>query len=334
MVNFFKKKLNSMQGLKKSRVVRELPKPYVCKNVIVNKKKTGKVCKVNSFYTRLAAWLLGLIFLGVTIYSFFFSHLLMVTAVDIRGTENLSAKELLEIVSDNMAGKMGSLVRRNNLLVVDVRKMEMDLLDKYKIIKQVQIIKQFPDRLIVTLEERQSQLVYCVSGECFVIDEEGRAYASADFERGELGEKNLIVLRDDSSKRIMPDNFLMDLDFMRFVLSIESQLQMEDIPIKKEFSTPILISGDVRVETEAGWKIYFNKNLGVKGGIEMLKTVLKNSIPEDQIKDLEYVDVRLADKVYYKMRTNAIVENSDVSTQVPAENSSVDTAKKSDKKKK
>ncbi len=333
-MNFFKKKLNNLSGLKKNRVVRELPKSYAGRSVIVSKKKVNNVSKVNSFYVRLVTWLLGLIFFGTTIYSLFFSQLLAVTAIDIRGAHNLSAKELSDTVTAELAGKISSVIRSDNLLMVDASQIETVLRDKYKIIKQVQITKQFPDKLIVTLQERKSQLVYCVGGGCFVIDEEGRAYAPADFEQGQLGEKDLLTLRDDSGKEIVLDDFWMDLGFMQFVLDVESQLQMEDIPIKKEFSTPILISGDVRVETVAGWKIYFNKNLGVKAGMEMLKTVLKNSIPEGQIKDLEYIDVRLADKVYYKLKTNNAVENSGAIVPVPVENIPTNTVKKDDKKKK
>lgn len=333
MVNFLKKKLNSLTSKKKSKVLRELPKSYAGRKVVVGKKKPKTVSKPNSFYIKIATWLLGLVFLGVTIYALFFSSFLRINMLEIAGAENLSQGEVRETMVLGMEGKAAGLFRRDNLLVANTQSMSDDLLRKYKIIKKIEIAKVFPNKLVVKVQERKSKLVYCTSGNCFVIDEEGRAYARADFEQGDLGENELLVLTDDGGRPVNPDDFFMDLSFIQFVSDVAEQLELADIRFKKNLSTPILVSGDLRVETEAGWKIFFNKQLGAKAGAEMLKVVLKNSITEEQLKDLEYIDVRLADKVYYKLRTNA-QEDSSENVENPDAAPKAEEPKKSEKKKK
>ena len=63
-----------------------------------------------------------------------------------------------------------------------------------------------------------------------------------------------------------------------------------------------MISGDLRVETSEGWKIYFNKNLGSKKTFEMLKVILANNIDQEKRANLEYIDLRVNNKAYYKLK--------------------------------
>lgn len=322
-----------MTNKKKNKVMRELPKPHMDIKTIVGKKKTKTVYSPNSFYVKIFTWFLGSVFLGVTVYILLFSSFLAIETIDIAGAENLAKKEVYETIASNMEGKAAGLFRRDNLLVASARAMEEQLADKDKIIKSVEIVKVFPNKLVVKLQERKSMLVYCAGGNCFVIDENGNAYAPADFETGKLGERNLIILTDDGGKAVDPENFFMDLSFIQFVADVKEQLELEDIQFKKDFATPILVSGDLRVETQDGWKIYFNKQLGAQAGAEMLRAVLKNNITEDQIRDLEYIDVRLADKVFYKLRTNG-QENTGDGSQPPVEATKNDAVKKEETKKK
>ncbi|EKE11493.1 MAG: hypothetical protein ACD_15C00073G0007 [uncultured bacterium] len=332
MFNFFKKGSNN-QNKKKSKVVRELPKPYACRKVIVSKKKTKTICRTNSFYMKIATWILLLVFFGVTIYILFFSRFLAVNEVEISGLETLSKQELSENISSKMKGKIVGAFSRDNLIFFNSQSAEDDLRENYKIIRDLKISKKFPNKLMVKVHERKSMLVYCVKGECFVVDEEGKIFAKADFNQGKLGENNSIILNDESNKEIETDGFFMEPNFIQFAQDVKNQLDLNDIIVKNIFFTPILVSGDLRVETERGWKIYFNYQLGAKEGMEMLKTVLKNSITEEQLKDLEYVDVRLADKVYYKLRDNA-EENSDTDAENPEIEAKTGETKKENNKKK
>lgn len=331
MVNFFKNK-----NKKKSKVVRELPKPCSSGRVILGKKREKVVCsRPKSFYIKILVWFLAIVFLGATIYIFFFSGFLRISEIEIAGTETLSQGDLRRSLSLEMEGKNSGVFNRDNLIFFDSQAAKDVLLEKYKIIRSLDIQKRFPNKLIVNIRERKSSLVYCIQGKCSVVDEEGKIFAPADFSQGKLGENSLLVLLDESNKSISENNFIMDLDFMQFMSDVKNQSDLNDIKIKNTFSTPTLVSGDLRVETEDGWKIYFNDQLRAEEEMEMLKTVLKNSIPEEQRKDLEYIDVRLADKVYYKLRTNP-EESSDqvVTEEHPQPDANADTSKKDSKKKK
>ena len=69
-----------------------------------------------------------------------------------------------------------------------------------------------------------------------------------------------------------------------------------------EYETPNRMSGDLKVETTEGWKIYLSKDMGLENEIFMLKAILDKKINGDQRKDLEYIDLRINDKAFYKFK--------------------------------
>jgi cell division septal protein FtsQ len=331
MVDFFQKKINSLRNSKKDRVVRSLPKPYVCRRVLVDKKTTRMICRPNAFYVKMAMWFLGAVFVATTIYVTFFSQLLIVTAIEIKGNEKLANDDIAEMAREKLRGEIFGFLQKNNLVMIDTDEIERSLLDRYRRIKKVAVYKKFPNTIVIELEERPIRLVYCSAGECFVIDGDGIACARADFEKNELGEQGLTIVNDESGKMIQEKDFFMQIVFIQFILEIEKQLSVEGIEVNKKFSTPVLVSGDVRVETAAGWRIFFNLQTGAENGVKMLKTVIKNNLQDDQLSNLEYVDVRLPNKIYYKLKTS-MQEGGSPEQEVSANDSSEDSTK--DKKKK
>lgn len=60
----------------------------------------------------------------------------------------------------------------------------------------------------------------------------------------------------------------------------------------------IISSEDLRGTTAAGWQVYFNPNYSAESQLTALKAVLKEEI--NQPADLEYIDLRIENRVYYK----------------------------------
>lgn len=306
-----------------NRVVRTAPAASAGLRVVSDRKKRAPISGAGkSIWIRIAVVFLMLAFFGTAIFIFFFSDFLSIKTIDISGTESVPQERAREIIIAEMAGKIDGIFRRDNLIFLDIENMKKNLPDAYQIIEKVEITRKFPDKLIIKLQERKTLLNYCSGGECFVIDSKGNAFAKFDFEKNEFGEKNLIVINDESGKKISTDDFSANLDFLQFALEIKYCLEDESIPVKMNFSTPTVVSGDLRVETESGWKIYFNQKIGADREIEMLKTVLKNSIDKKSQADLEYIDLRLDNKVYYKLKTAPPVaeENKEIVPAVEVKN--------------
>jgi len=297
----------------KKRIVRSAPSATNNQRIIAGKKKQRTAGGGRSMLVKILMRLLVMVFVGVTIYILFFSPLLAIESVEVSNTENIDNQKVLEIIHENMDGKYAGIFMKNNLILFNRDNIKTKLKDDFRRIKTIEIVKKFPSKLLVRIQEYESALVFCSGDQCLVIDNEGEAYAQADFQSGELGENELIILKDNSQKMIEKEDFSMDVGLIKFVSEIRNRLKRElDIDLKQECQTSMLVSGDLQFETVSGYRIYTSYKLGANKTIEMLKTALNNVINKEVVADLEYVDLRLDNKVYYKLKQQNITPESEV----------------------
>jgi cell division septal protein FtsQ len=251
-------------------------------------------------------WLYRLVvffFLLTVGFALFFSGFLTIAEIEISGLNKLDEAPIRDIIKGKIDGKFFNLVLKNNLVLFPENSLKKELREKFKRIEDVRVERKFPDRIIVSIKERKLTMMLCSSGRCYLLNERGEAYSADNFSSEELEKENLITLNDLSGAQISTENNPLESDFQAFILQLGEQVQKEtDILIKRQYETPSRMSNDLKVETEAGWKIYFSEEVGLGKELLMLKTVLTNKIEKERQKDLEYIDLRIANKVFYKFK--------------------------------
>lgn len=301
MAGLFGKIFNNADN--KNRVSRSLPKRADEKMAIVGNKRRGHVRTKGVVALRGFTWFLGMVFFGVIAYVLFFSPFLAIDEISVEGEEKLNHEEILLAVKESMDGKYFDVLHKNNLILADKGRMKSVLTDKFKRIGNVEIAKDFPNKIEVRIKERKSMLIFCDGDNFWIINEKGEAYAEADFVSNELGEEDLIVIKNIDKKNVSREDVFVEDSLMQFAIGIKEGLRSElDIEIEKEYLTPALVSGDLRVKTSEGWRIFFNKDLGNKKTLEMLKVILDENIDQDKRANLEYIDLRINNKAYYKLK--------------------------------
>ena len=143
------------------------------------------------------------------------------------------------------------------------------------------------------------------------MDENGEAYAG---DQGELADRfGLIRFRDESQKEISLGQFVFDSSYIKYVLDARRKItELAGIEVENELWTPAIISDDVRLRTSEGWAIYLNEKTDLGQEVEILKIVLEKEISQIQRQDLEYIDLRINNKVYYKFREGTSSEDARV----------------------
>jgi cell division septal protein FtsQ len=309
MSGFFSK-LFGRKG--KNKIVRSLPKSSHEERIVSGKKKRGSEKTSGSLFLRIFTWLLILCFVGVVGYMLFFSPFLTIDEISIRNEENIDEESLRAAVAENLDGKYLNLAQKNNFILASKKNIKADLKNRFKRISDVEITKEFPNKITVEIKEVRAGLIFCGGDSCWVIDEKGNVFAKADFVSNELGEQDMIILRNINPKNVAEEDVILEEDLVRFVMDLRSRLEGDlGIMMKKEIMTPALISGDLRLETAEGWKIYFNKNLGVKKSFDMLKAILERNIDRDKRANLEYIDLRVNNKAYYKLKKTSADSESE-----------------------
>lgn len=249
--------------------------------------------------------LLGAAFIVTVIYTLFFADFLRVKKVIVTGTVDLSSQSIEMAVRDVLASKRWWVIPGNALLVVKSTAIESRLANQYKKISAVTVSRVFPDMLIVQVIERQFLLVWCSGEKCFLMDGEGVPYALADFESPEIKENEgkVVVVRDESASSIAEGVALLDREYLHFITAIGQEIENKTgVHLRRKFRTPRAVAGDIAVDTEEGWAVMLSREIGIEKSASSLAVVLSEAIPKDKRGELEYIDLRTENKVYYKFK--------------------------------
>ncbi|MDQ1284168.1 MAG: hypothetical protein QG620_516 [Patescibacteria group bacterium] len=291
-----------------------------------------KISRKKISWGKVVFSLAAVAFFGSLVYTLFFSGLLGITAVNLSGTVDLDKNAILEAASGEISGKYFNILEKNNLIFANGGKIASALTDKFKRIEKAEVEKKFPGTINIKIIERKSMLVFCSAGNCFAVDEKGVAYARADFESAELKENKLVILKEESGRAVDIGEQVLDRKNIEFILSSKEKMKSEfDIDLAGDFETPNRASMDIRAFAREGWKIYFGSDLGIDKEMEMLRIILENKIEKEKMADLEYIDLRIENKVFYKFK-GEVQNNTEVlqnDTEVKGE-----AVKKKDEKKK
>lgn len=268
------------------------------------------------------------IFFVTAFYVLFFSPQLGVTSIKIAGLDRVGESSIRMLIDEEMRGKYLGLIDKKNLILINKSKIKKILLDNFKRIEDVQIKKIFPNTLEFIIKERKLSMLLCGTSTCYTLDENGLSYPASNFTQEELVAENLVTLKDLSNSQF-DDEMPLEKNLRLFILGLAEAVQSETgINLKKNYETSNRMSGDLKIETQGGWIIYFNESVGLDKSTSVLRAVLENKIEKDLQKDLEYIDLRVNNKVFYKFKSGVqnTVEN--------VKSTTLDEKKEDEKKKK
>ncbi|MFA7319617.1 MAG: FtsQ-type POTRA domain-containing protein [Parcubacteria group bacterium] len=272
--------------------------------MIYKRKKYPTVSRNHSRgFLQFLFWFALIAFFGVVGYVLFFSSFLTVTSLRISGEKNVSEEKLLERVKPEISGYIWKFISRNNLFLVRKSIIQKNISENFRQIKGVEVRKRFPSELEVIVSERIPTMLFQGANGWFILDENAVAYDSVDPAAEEIVRYDLPRLVDLDGKSVALGETVLNGDYVTYVLGIKEKMKSDtEIMIGSDFQTPSLISKDIRAKTQEGWGIYFNENINLDKEIEMLNAVLNHEIEKKQRPDLEYIDLRIDNKVYYKFR--------------------------------
>ncbi len=258
------------------------------------KKRYRKKNKSQSSFGRKIIYLFILTFLSILfIISFFlFSSYYKIEKIEVEGLTLNSDDSIRKLIKEN--SEVQFFWKSNSSIFFPKNKIEKKILNKFPYIKQVETVKIFPNKIFIEIKERASEFVWCVDFEdnfsCYEIDSSGIVFSEIDFdgdifyiyhqypELVSLGEK---VFSDDEFVFIFDTIKLLENEF-NFKLTKMS----------------VLHQNSFFVQTDLGFKIYFNFQDLLKNQLKRLKLLIDKEI--DTFEDLNYIDLRYESQVYYK----------------------------------
>ncbi len=271
------------------------------------------------FYRSRLFWfslLASFLFLGIS-YLLFFSSVFQIEEIEITGNEKVKSERIEERIVpflghvfqvDPFFEGVGPwrIFDTRSILLLAGKKIEKEVIEVFPRVGRVRVKRHFPDKVVLEIEERVPFAEICErSGRCFVVDESSVAFeesASVKEEKGEgvkvlEVEKEELTVKLEEEKSVNLGEGAMKPSYLQVIRKIKTGVE-EDTGFKVK---DIYYSGErVNVETERGVKLYFNLERSAEDQLLNLSLVLKEKISAEELMELEYIDLRFGNRVYYK----------------------------------
>lgn len=254
-----------------------------------------------------------LIFIGL-IVGFFYLPQFRIKEISIKSNDNdaVGQQQLVREVKNAIAGKFFGIFPADNFFILPKGKIIANILNKSLLFKNVSIDKIFPQKISIDIETRKPEALWCLDkmatstnladpalrsfseGGCAFVDDDGFIFKLApDF-------SGPIFLKFFDERPAAPEigkNMLLTDQFKNLII-FKNLLAGRDINIQK---INLKEDGIFELYASEGWYLILSEKNEPTPSLNNLELILDGTI-KDQRPNLEYIDLRFGNKVFYKLK--------------------------------
>ncbi len=251
----------------------------------------------------VSIFLLIPIFVGVAWGSYY--PRLNIQSIEIKGAKVLSKKELKSFLESKLDdGKLHIFSPRNELLL-SRGELASALSARYPRIKSVDIpFTKFKQKMIVNVIEREPNFAWCRIEEllvdeekqetetCYLADSNGYIFAKAAENNNLQKIYSALVREEPLRSSIAEENLFNNLKVA--INSLDKELSLKILSVE-------ILESDANLHLTDDWFIKIALDSNVDYQVANLKTILDSQELKDASSNIEYVDLRFGNRVYYKL---------------------------------
>lgn len=225
---------------------------------------------------------------------------LVINDVKVNGAQQLSANALMAAVQSGLSDNIFAIFAKANIFLYPKKAIEDDLATEFPRIKDVNLSRPglMAQAIIVTVQERQPYAKWCQDDACYFLDTGGFIFAEADasapitsyvFRRG------LIPRQDPIGQTFLRGRLASIVHFLELLTAAGYKPEGIQVLNDKDFSVPLTDGPTLMVPFDVeGEKI-----------VHDLQLALDAESVRGREGELQYVDLRFGNRVYYKFKGEA-----------------------------
>lgn len=217
-------------------------------------------------------------------YLIFFSGALKTKNIDVIGYSHP------DIIREVVRNHQENSIFGDNILFFDSARLA-DVIKGDSGVRSVKVERALPNTLKIIIEESTGAVVWNTAGESFVIDERGYVIEKNNIE-------GLPQVFDNANIATALGERVASPTFINYIIDLYQNFE----PVTGHKIAQIIILdifSDVHVKSNSGWTVYLDSSKDPVSQLENLNKVLR-AAQESGRKTIEYIDMRLDNKVYYK----------------------------------
>ena len=246
--------------------------------------------------SRITQFLAGFLVLLI-VYFLTISQVFLIKNIEVQGP-GASAEAVREVLA-RMSRERIYFVPSNHVLLLNrvafLNRLQRELPE----IRSITTFKKvFPDRLIVSFEERQPLYIWQSGTNFYLLDQDGVVFRKiTNYDPASFSE---ILITNRLAEEVTIGEMLPIIKIMNFIQELNNVWSRQiDETNFTSFSIPGLKSPDLSVQTGIGFQVYFDLERSAKIQVENLSLLLKREIKPETFSGLSYIDLRVSTTAYY-----------------------------------
>lgn len=239
---------------------------------------------------------LGLLSLGsvsALAWLIFFTDTFRLQTITVVDAREHTAAQVREVAS-GLAGQ--------NMLWLQTDLLEQKIISNVPQVRTVHAERTLPGTLKIIIQEKTPRLLLLSGGKYYFVDEAGAAYEEARLETLP-GVVLPTIKNNDTSARVAVGTQVVEAAFIQFLAELQQQLP-EILPAQVvEIRIPSLAAREVSFFLSNNLEIRFDSTRSGAGQLGVLRQLLTSHISPEEQPELEYIDLRIPNRAYYKTVT-------------------------------
>jgi cell division septal protein FtsQ len=240
----------------------------------------------------LAAGALVVVPLGMLAWLVFFTDTFSVDGITVVDARDHTADEVRALAQDEVG---------QNILFAQTPVLQERILGEVPQIRDVRIERKLPSTLKIVVQEKTPALLLLSAGKYYFVDRGGIAFEVARLDTLP-GTVLPIVKNNDVTADVTLGRPVVEQTFVDFVQLAQDKLPDIVGAEIAEVRMPSLAAREVHYVLETNKLIRFDISRGLDTQLDVLQRLLENNIAEEDLPRVEYIDLRIANRVYYKLR--------------------------------
>ena len=243
---------------------------------------------------------------------FLMSRVFEIANIEVIDSQTIEKKQIISMLDDQLTKKRWLLLNQNNLFFFSKNQFAKDFKKNFPLVK-VDIIKRIPNTLVIRVEENLAPFYWQDNSGKYYVNNTGKILRPADTGQlivdNESGKASMIrfmtttsqypsVVDVSSGGSISVGSQVLDEENVDFIRQLTERVKdLADFEIN-QFKMEGGDSLDIILETSEGWLIYFRLTEPLDQQFNKLLLILSQKINDRS--NLDYIDLRFGEKVFYK----------------------------------
>lgn len=281
--------------------------------------------------------ILAIFFTATTIwfvYFFFVSKNFFIHDININGLTSIPRTEFDSIIKDYLSSRRFLLFRNSNSLLFSKEGL-LTVINKKYVVDKIEVKRKFPWTLNINVEEKQARLLLrtvakieiaqaaekapnapSIAGESteaptpeftlvtsyYYLDANGIVVSSKDkINESELESLPIVEVTSDSQTAVKPGETIFSRELVGYMFSVYEGLNRSRSNIKVTYLIyDPRVTDEIKFVTKEGWQAFLSQKLSLDSQLRKLELALEEKIKDKRGTGLQYVDLRIKDRVYFK----------------------------------